>query len=573
MTIVSTSATTSEETRLADTPVSEWTLHDALLLIPDDDSGVQATQAFFDGDHWQDGAAWIGPRVLDTDPDATAINEAIKRALVPRNVVREIIVRHVSGVVGREIAWTLTPTRLLQRSATVARAERMQDLSQVAQGIGSATAQAPAARQAPPGAPAQPQTPQAPQVDIEALAGDQPTAEDQERISEAEAIITDLWDDRGMQRQLQRAVTSLLIAGRAPMRLFVPRGRLDARGMVRAANIAEALEMIWLDLPDRTMATVWKHPYTLNDIGIVQYVRDAVTYVELCWYDAASQTTRLRLLNTDGLDQTVALAIGRRIPVAEIQNDALITEALRGQQRAMNLVKTMQARNMELSGFRERIYLNAQRPDEPSIGPATANFLVGLPLFDEQQQITGYTTPAAQMFDPVDATTFVVSEQSVYASMLAEAQQLHALISGDAVASGASRVQARADFEQSLLPTKAEVERVMRWLIDTWLAMAAQFAGQPGRYDDLRAVVTCRVDTGPLTSEEQAEVRANVDAGLYSRETGQALLRIDDPDAENARIMRERLLRKALTPPPVPLQSPAAAPEPQDAEPAALNGE
>ena len=113
------------------------------------------------------------------------------------------------------------------------------------------------------------------------------------------------------------------------------------------------------------------------------------------------------------------------------------------------------------------------------------------------------------------------------------------MISGDATASGESRKQARADFESSLGPTTAQVERAIRWMLETMLALAATFAGTPGRYADLRAVVTCRVNSGPITSDEQDQTRQNVAAHLLSEETGMARIGVDDVDAEKTKIAAE----------------------------------
>jgi hypothetical protein len=72
------------------------------------------------------------------------------------------------------------------------------------------------------------------------------------------------------------------------------------------------------------------------------------------------------------------------------------------------------------------------------------------------------------------------------------------------------------------------------------LAMAAAFSGQPGRFAELRAVFECRIDSGPMSSDDQSQVRENVKAGLMSEETGMSRLGIDDVDAELERIASER---------------------------------
>ena len=197
-------------------------------------------------------------------------------------------------------------------------------------------------------------------------------------------------------------------------------------------------------------------------------------------------------------------------------------------------------RNVVLGVFWERVIFNAQLPtDALKVGAGTTNMLMGAPIYDANGNVSGYTNPSVNYRDPVPVNTFEDTERSAYRSILEETNQLHAMISGDATASGESRKQARADFESSLGPTTAQVERAIRWMLETTLALAATFAGTPGRYADLRAVVTCRVNSGPITSDEQDQTRQNVAAHLLSEETGMARIGVDDVTSERSKIAAE----------------------------------
>jgi hypothetical protein len=105
---------------------------------------------------------------------------------------------------------------------------------------------------------------------------------------------------------------------------------------------------------------------------------------------------------------------------------------------------------------------------------------------------------------PVD--TFTETDDAFTASMLELAHQLHVLIGKDATASGESRKQARAEFAASLETSKAAVDEVGRWLLETVLALAAAIAGVPGHYESLRCEFGCMVDAGPLTADEEAQI-------------------------------------------------------------------
>jgi len=240
-----------------------------------------------------------------------------------------------------------------------------------------------------------------------------------------------------------------------------------------------------------------------------------------------------------------------------------ITPQVRQQQMLLNLALTMLGRNVVLGGFLERILLNAQLPgtmqqqgdgstrfipDPLQVGAGTTNVLTGLPITDANGEVTSYATPSVVYRDPVKIETFVETKADAYRGILEEVQQLHALISGDATASGESRKQARSDFVSSLADTTTQVERGGRWLLETLLAMAAAFSGQSGRYQELRAVFSCHIDTGPISGDDMDATRANVQAGLLSEESGMAQIGVEDVDVEQARIASERDARAARAP-------------------------
>ena len=264
----------------------------------------------------------------------------------------------------------------------------------------------------------------------------------------------------------------------------------------------------------------------------------------------------IRIVGGDADAQRAPLDLGGRLTIYALRRDPLITPQVRQQQRLLNLAKTMLGRNVVLGGFLERIILNAQlpgtiavdsatglktfTPDPLKLGAGTTNVFAGLPITDEGGRVTGYATPSVIYRDPVPVTTFEETARSAYLGILEETQQLYAAIAGDATASGESRAQARADFTLSLGDTIAQVEQAGRWLIETALALAAAFSGQAGRYEALRATFSCRVDTGPITADEQDQTRQNVAANLLSEESGMERIGVADVDAEKTKIAAQR---------------------------------
>ncbi|HMQ29153.1 MAG TPA: hypothetical protein PKD53_00430 [Chloroflexaceae bacterium] len=470
------------------------------------------------GDHWQGGAGWTGPWPDALDPEAQRVQAEIARAFTPQNAIGEVAERHVGGVVGKEPAWGLTVRRPLR-----------------AMGRGS-----------------------------------QPTRAEQALIDEAEAALTSWWDARKLLTFFQGAAEGLLAGGRAPVRLFVPAG-LRVGGIVpQAASLEAALTgYCYVDRPALAAATVITDPDTQQRCGVYAYqTAEGQTVAELTYVDLATGQTVLRVLRGGAAAaEAGAWPLGGLLLLDEARRSPFLTEPVRRLQRQLNLARTMSGRNIVQGGFLERLILGGQLPgewvDDPAapvgpdgtrkrfvakplkVGAGRTNFISGQPIRDAQGRITGYTTPSVVYRDPVSTATFREAAEDDHRAILSEARQLHALMGADSTATGESRVQARADFAKSLLATKAQLDATGRWLIEAALALASVFAGQPGRYAGLRATFDCRIDTGPLTAAERAQIVAEVEKGVLSLETALAMLGHDDVDAELARIAAEKAARQA----------------------------
>lgn len=478
-------------------------------------TGYVVNRRLYAGDHWLDGGGWTGPRPSLGDTEAQQVLVEIRRAFVSKNAVREVVQRHVGAVIGREPVWRFALRRPLGIVEEIQADGTTKKVDEI------------------------------------------PTNEERALIDEAEAVLTQWWDARGAHSLVQNVTATLLLAKRGVLRLFVPPGLLND-GRVPLGTLSESMERIFLHTPDPTQAAVVTDADTQQQAGVYIYATDdQEEYAELVALDESGRT-RIRILASDGdAVEAEPLVLGGRLTMYELARNALITPQVCQQQYLLNMACTMMGRNVVLAGFLERILLNVQLPgtyegegtakrfvpDPFRVGAGTTNVLMGATYTDEQG-VTRMATPSVVYRDPISVQTFVETKQDAYTAILEETNQLHALISGDAAASGESRKQARADFETSLLDTQAQLNRAGRWLLETLLAMASAFAGTPGRFDSLRAVFECRIDTGPMSSDEQREVRENVMAGLLSEETGMARIGVDDVDAERERITAEREARQ-----------------------------
>jgi len=482
---------------------------------------------FYRGEHFRDGTGWIGQRPPANDPGYAAFLDAVAASFVSENVTREVVERHVNGILGREPRWSLVPARPLAD-------------------------------------------------------GEAPTAEEAAHIAEAEAALTAWWDRRKPLLTLQEALTTALLAGRAALRLLVPAGRRDPNGQLRAADLGAALDLLYLDAPDPAACAVAVDPDTRDEVGIYAYRRKAADpatpwrrgeagdFAEVT-YRTDEGATMLRVLGPGGVVAETAppLALGGRLLMHELARDPLITPQVRQLQKALNLDLTQLVRNVNLAGSLERIFLNAQRPGqwvdangnpwvegvstgsktfkaEPlPVGAGVSAFLMGAKVYGESGELKGYANPAVSYRDPVAVDTFTATRQAARLAILDQVGQLHAEIAGDATASGESRKQARAEFAARLARTKTRLDDAGRWLVETALAWAAAISGQPDRYAGLRCEFAAQADPGPLTADERNEIIKEHTEGLLSRETAIGRLGGDDPDAEIARIEAERQARDA----------------------------
>lgn len=514
-----------------------YALTDAKKIIGSRASAnAEVNLAYYNGDHWQNKIGWTGPSPQQTDLGYATTMTQIERAFVSRNAIAEIVDRHAAGVLGRELQWKFSLKRPLGKVVTVV-----------------------------------------PETGAETVEDDHPTDEEQALITEAEYALTTWWDKQKTLGKFQDMVRMALLAKRAMLRLYVPPGVRD-ENMVPKGTLEESLNRIWfqhlgsdedtleLHMP---MATVYTDKLTKRDIGLYAYREapkepsgsEGAELAELSYVDTATGNTVLRIVGNDGnIEEPVSLPLDGRLTLYEMVRKPLVGPQIVSQQKLLNLSETMKQRNVVLGGFLERVLLNAQLPGrltkdengadrfipEPLYtGAGTTNALQGITYTDKagNQQIT---TPSIVYRDPVPVTTFSDTSNSAYLAILQEAQQLHYALAGDAVVSGASRVQAQAAFQKDLLLTASEVEAAVRWLLETALAMASYFSGSPGRYSGLRAVVQARIDAGPVTPDEKRLAIELKDAGLWSVETAMSATGIEDVDAEKERIEREQQEQQAI---------------------------
>lgn len=507
-------------------------------------------QLFYDGDHWQQGAGWSGQKPLGQSQINHTVLSEIARLFVSSNVIGEIVDRFANTLIGEEPAWSIDP--------------RDPNILDEADGLQGAARAA-----------------------LETL------------IDQTNAAMTSFWDSpsKRIMEHLTNATAESALNGRSYLRLFIPAALIKDGAIATDLTFDRAVESIWIQsvpatkiahsLNDTTMDMESDRVYESidaegkkqigiehqrimrmivstgpdgGDVMIEDYQGEPITLIEILHQQGDS----VAAVGTFGIPMRGHLL------TFELRLRSQVDDSIRRQQMALNVVLTMMQHNILGAGFFERILFNAQMPgkwekaSDPNhpaaingyilvpgsyeTGLGVLNSLVGQPIRDEKGAITNYTTPSIWTHEPSPVSTFADSESAYRKEILASAGQLHAVLSGDAVASGESRQQALADFLARIKPAASQVQTMVRWLLESTVYLAGYLSNDNSARHMLKATVKLKLSLPPLGADAQRVINELVKDGTISQETGLAQLPyIDDPEAELSQIESERENRQAST--------------------------
>jgi hypothetical protein len=551
---------------------------------------------FLKGDHWQDGDGWVGPKPSTVGGAASSDQLAldlIAERFVSRNMIEDVTTRHVDGVLGRDPKWGFTPKRALKNDEKPDDAEQAsideveaamtawwnkRQCHQLFQGasVESLLSGRAVLRVFVPGS------------RLQALAD---YAGQDALIPGTPIAGTGLGPDGAAPS----AGTGGGPQSRRPLHI-VPSGTSTAPTFdnasaaegpqlgVIAASLEEALDHIYVEVVTADFATVYTDIDSQDRIGVVLYFGQGPypgtigpRIVEMTYLDGTpndplpSRGTVIRSVTSGGglqsgttsggdaqdNDIRTALPLGGRLTHFAVTRPPLISPQIVSLQKALNLACSMLPRNVETSGFLERILLNSQLPGEWELDPKTgertgrfkpAAYVTGAGTtqnvqgseIDQPDGTKQLATPSVVFRPPSPVQPTVDAIDKLEAEILKEAKQGHAL-GLDKILSGISREQARADFEKSLSRSEAALNPAGRWLLETVLALGELFAkGTVGASGDLsttlRAEFECIADTGPLDAKELLNITAAAEKSQLSLETLMLALGVTDVDAEQARL-------------------------------------
>lgn len=523
------------------TAYSAWTLANAEAAVSAavkarlDDDAYKANQAFVEKhDHWQDGATWVGPDGGGDPVVRTKVLQAVKRQFTPNDVIAEVLGRVANALLKSEPAVSFVP------------------LEPAEEGSEGATTQ---------------------QAEAEAM----------------RRAVAAWWDRVKLWARARAAVKRARWSTRGLLRVWIPPGRLERRterpaqgaaGQARdvlalptGLSIDAALERVELSDPEPGDAAVVTNPKTAERAAIfLSKDDDGRKRAELWYVDPAGGETRCRILSEGASSAETGAAgvnLGRRLPIAEMEAELLITEPVRRQQNRLNFFESLLNRVGETAGFPERYTLNAAPSGlwldtAPASGPALdtkteggktwylhrvprtlgasiTTELVGLTYDVDDTGKKAMAAPGVTFKEPTDPAFAIKSCEHARSTILKSCRQAHVLRSTEADSSGYSIQQARAEFEDDATNTKGPLEGMLREIIECAVALAEAMgpSGAPRFLDRYRCVIDLHVSSGPLSTEERRANAEQVTQRLLSRESAMGMNGVEDVDAELARIAQE----------------------------------
>lgn len=335
-------------------------------------------------------------------------------------------------------------------------------------------------------------------------------------------------------------VLSLLLCGEGNLRLWQPE---------KFANDTDPIRRYHLHAPIVSSVNV-----EYDDDGFIDSIE--YTYGNGRTEKATMQGDTLSIAVNES--EVLSIDTGGRWTVQQVRCNSLLTHSIKQLQNSINHALTMKLRNQELSGFRERVFINCEPPgqwiEDPNSptgqrftpnaagldrGPGYDNFIFGVPTGDPATQ--GYANGSIHESQPIEVSSYREGIELDIALMYRQFKQGHLLATSDGGSlSGESRVQMRQSFDLFLRGYKRKIESAIANILNIVLRLLG--------YTELEAVVELQVTTGKLSAEERRAVMDEYKANLISRSTAIALLgSVEDVDAEIALIEEEQQQQNALS--------------------------
>lgn len=405
---------------------------------------------------------------------------------------------------------------------------------------------------------------------VDALIGNDPafTLEGQNRQA-LDDLTRSLWKrwtstqvGRKFSSPIAKCLTSAKATGYGYLRIWTP---------PKFAGSPDPLSRIALHSPDPASVEIELDENEFIERIKYYFYEDSVRKVETQYiddqgltvfeYEIAGTEVIDSYLDLDGnlRDRRFSLNLGGRYTIYELRLKPLVNESTRRNQNSLNHALTMIPRGNELSGFLARFFTNARPPgqwvnqsdgttafesdpDGLIIGAGIVNFVSGLPIRDNQGNISNYTTVGVHSDPPLPITSFKDSFELFSAVIHLQCNQGH-LLSYSLTLSGRSREELKAEFITAVGKDQTPIEMLFSDLLGAALCIISTPSS------NFTITTQIRPNLGKPSPEERDRIMVAYDKGLMSKELAINLLGYsDDAQEEIEKIKKE----KAEAAPPLP---------------------
>lgn len=378
--------------------------------------------------------------------------------------------------------------------------------------------------------------------------------EEKNREENLDKWLGSFWTLNNIGKELSKAFSSRLLTGRGGIRIYVSKKYIytNENGetfLQTFPSIEEALKAIKVEFIDPEKSRLLKDDSEL--FSIIEYERrenwdteELIKIIEFSFVDDNELTYIGTIRENDkNIELSEGLPLNGFTTFFEIKGEPYITSALYKNNQLLNLALTCSGFSLIDNGFGEVFLTNVEMettkvkaPDGSTIeqpqklkrGGGVVQNLIGISSINDDGS-ESIQTPGVHFKEPTSIEVFKSGKDLAYTACLEEASQLYAKISGDATASGESRIQAMKDFYLRIEEYKSEVDQLGSWLLSTTLRLAGILAGQEFPVD---VIYDAKIFVGDISTAEKSSLLAQYQAGVISLETCRVLTGIDDPDLE-----------------------------------------
>ncbi len=379
-----------------------------------------------------------------------------------------------------------------------------------------------------------------------------PNEDEQVLMQEADAALTVWWDEKKVWSKIKDAILYGLFARAAKhkttssvvIRLFVPSTanvEIDGVQALQASNLVDALRLIEVEVPSPLHSGVLRDENHIVQGAFLENPEAEARFLEEVYLEGGQ--TIIRVTRDDGEPTTSSYNLGNRLTMVELVFETLIDEMMIANQKAHNKCLTALTGNLDGMLNPERILINSGLdPKEMlEVGAGTLQSYVGIPIYDSQNRISGYTTPNFERLDPIDPQNIINTAEFFENRIVFAARQRHTKIIGDAAVSNVSRIGATNDHKAAVATIAEGVQDTVRQLLATALRWAAHILDPQADevFEVLRPDVVVVVTATLPTPEDNADTRASFESGLLDQEEAMTRIGVEDPAAVKARILQD----------------------------------